>query len=395
MQPAQPPGHGSLTGAVLSRRWRVGRKIGEGGMAEVYAADPLDGQGTVAVKIVRPEFIEETGVVERFLEEARVSARLIHPNIIRIVESARAEDGSPYLVMELLQGVPLGAYTQGGGRIPPAQAVPILHGILAGLAAAHAQNVVHRDLKPENVFLTREAGGTFVVKVLDFGIAKVMDAAGGMGNRTRTGMLLGTPAFMSPEQVKSARQVDTRSDLWSAGVLFYEMLTGREAFPAETEFARLTAVMTAEPTPVEQVDPALAPFAPFLARALRKDREERFPSALEMARALQAIAPHMVTQARNRFSDLPRTLGAEEATQDPQRRQSGTLSSAAPSVQPPAEAPAQVVLLEPQSTGGTLPSRGLPIIRAGRGVAGLVVVFLVIASLAVGFLLGFAVGRAS
>jgi hypothetical protein len=173
------------------------------------------------------------------------------------------------------------------------------------------------------------------------------------------------------------------------------MLSGREAFPAETEFARLTAVMTAEPTPIEQVDPALAPFAPFLARALRKDREERFPSALEMARALQAIAPQMLAQPRNRFSELPRTLGAAEATRDPSmHRQSGTLSSAAPSAQP-VEAPAQVVLLEPQGTGGTLPSRGLPIIRGGRGVAGLLVVFLVIASLAVGFLLGFAVGRAS
>jgi serine/threonine-protein kinase len=395
MQPARTLDNGSLTGAVLSRRWRVGRKIGEGGMAEVYVADPIDGGTQVAVKIVRAEYLEDRAVLERFLEEARVSARLIHPNIVRVHECAAAEDGSPYLVMELLQGVPLGAYTQGGGRVHPAQAVPILHGILAGLAAAHAQNVVHRDLKPENVFLTRDAGGAFVVKVLDFGIAKVMDEAGGMGSRTRTGMLLGTPAFMSPEQVKSARQVDARTDLWSAGVLFYEMLTGREAFAAETEFARLTAVMTGEPTPVDQVDPALAPFAPFLARALRKNRDERFQSALEMARALQAIAPQALETSRNRFSELPRTLGSQLATQDhPPRRPSGTLSSPAPAQQP-VESPAQVVLLEPQSTGGTLPSRGLPIIRAGRGVAGLVVIFLVVASLAVGFLLGFAVGRAS
>ncbi len=367
----------------------------------MYAADPLEGQGTVAVKIIRPEYTEEKAVVERFLEEARLSARLIHPNIVRVLEGARAEDGSPYMIMELLQGVPLGAYTQGGGRVPPAQAVPILHGILAGLAAAHAQNIVHRDLKPENVFLTREPGGAFVVKVLDFGIAKVMDAAGGMGSRTRTGMLLGTPAFMSPEQVKSARQVDTEERPWSAGVLFYEMLTGRGGL------RRRDRVRAADHGADRGADARRAgrPGARPLrrvprARAAQGPGRCGFPSALEMARALQAIAPQILAQARNRFSDLPRssvlprTVGSEQATQDPPRRVGGTLSSAAPSVQA-TEAPAQVVLLEPQGTGGTLPSRGLPMIRAGRGIAGLAVVFLVIASLAVGFLLGFAVGRAS
>jgi serine/threonine-protein kinase len=390
MQSAYTLDNRTLTGAILSRRWRLGRRVGEGGMAEVYAAEPLDGGHPVAVKIMRPDFHGQKAVIDRFLEEARLSARLIHPNIVRVFEGAMAEDGSPYMIMELLEGVPLGAYTRGGSRIPPAQAVPILHGILAGLAAAHAQNIVHRDLKPENIFLTRDSGAAFVVKVLDFGVAKVMDAAGGMGTRTRTGMLLGTPAFMSPEQVKSARAVDPRSDLWSAGVLFYEMLTGKEAFPAETEFARLTAVMTSDPEPIEQVDPSLAPFAPFIARALRKDREERFPSALEMARALQTIDPQATAHGLSRLPEPAPASGVAGTD----RRAGGTLSSAAPSVQP-TEAPPQVVLLEPQSKGGTLPSRGLPIIRAGRGVAGLLVIVLVLASLVVGFLLGFAVGRAS
>ena len=113
------------------------------------------------------------------------------------------------------------------------------------------------------MFLTRDPSGTFVVKVLDFGIAKVMDVAGGMGSRTRTGMLLGTPAYMSPEQASSARDVDQRADLWSAGVLFYEMLTGRVAFPAPTEYARLAALLSVEPEPIERCDPSLAPLAPF------------------------------------------------------------------------------------------------------------------------------------
>ena len=226
-------------------------------MGEVYAADPVSGGARVAIKVLRPEFVAQRDVLQRFLEEARTSMRLVHPNIVRVLEGAQAEDGAPFLVMELLDGVPLGAYTQNGGRVPLPQAVPILQGILAGLAAAHAEGIVHRDLKPDNVLLTRDAGGTFVVKVLDFGIAKVMDAAGGMGSRTRTGVFLGTPAYMSPEQARSARDVDQRADLWSAGVLFYEMLTGRPAFPAPTEFARLAALLSSEPEPVQKIDPSL------------------------------------------------------------------------------------------------------------------------------------------
>src|SRR5580658_872478 len=259
----------SLAGTVLLRRWRVVRKL------------------------LRAEFVSDGHVRSRFLDEARTSIRLVHPNIARVLECAQAEDGTPFLVMDLLEGVPLGAYTHNGGRVPVPQAVPILQGVLAGLAAAHAAGVIHRDLKPDNVMLTRDASGAFTVKVLDFGIAKVMDVAGGLGTRTRTGALLGTPAFMSPEQTRSARDVDQRSDLWSAGVLLYEMLTGREAFPGATDFARLAAVTSTDPEPIDRVDPALAPLAPFMAKALKKDRNERFGSAQEMAHALTSAVPNL------------------------------------------------------------------------------------------------------
>jgi len=281
---------GDLVGAVLSRRYRLTKKLGEGGMGSVYAAQGVDDARTCAVKIVHPEWLGELTVLSRFLEEGRTAQRLVHPNILRVFETAEAEDGSPYLVMELLQGVPLSAYTANGGRVPPAQAVPILQGVLAGLATAHAQGVVHRDLKPDNVFLARDAAGAYAVKVLDFGIAKVMDAAGGMGSRTKTGVLLGTPAYMSPEQVKNAKDVDARADLWSAGVMLYEMLTGRVAFPAPTEYARLSAILTASPELVEKIDPQLAPFGPVFQKCLAKDRDLRFASALEMARALATAA---------------------------------------------------------------------------------------------------------
>ncbi len=414
----------ALTGAVLSRRWRLLQKVGDGGMGEVYAAEPVDGGARVAVKVLRPEFLGEASVLSRFLEEGGLATRLIHPNIARMLECASAEDGSPYLVMELLEGVPLGAYMQNGARIPLAQAVPILQGILAGLAAAHAQGVVHRDLKPDNVFLTRGPGGTFVVKVLDFGIAKVMDAAGGMGSRTRTGMLLGTPAYMSPEQVKSPRDVDARADLWSAGVMFYEMLTGRVAFPAPTEYARLAAVMTAEPEPIERVDPALAAVGPFITRTLRKNRDDRFPSALEMARALIAAVPHAASSdvqggALSRLPEVASVLGPQPGAGIPSTSsmRAGAVAAQAaggagggpgptdPGARPPggtlasaagrhvSDPPPQVVVVPPAtSVGGTLPSKDLPVIGApgSRGVAHWLVALLVVVALGAGFMLGWA-----
>jgi serine/threonine-protein kinase len=435
MATVQPGSPRPLTGSVLSRRWRVAAKLGEGGMGEVYAADPVGGGARVAIKVLRPEFVAQRDVLQRFLEEARTSMRLVHPNIVRVLEGAQAEDGAPFLVMELLDGVPLGAYTQNGGRVPLPQAVPILQGILAGLAAAHAEGVVHRDLKPDNVLLTRDATGTFVVKVLDFGIAKVMDVAGGMGARTRTGVLLGTPAYMSPEQARSARDVDQRADLWSAGVLFYEMLTGRPAFPAPTEFARLAALLSSEPEPVQKIDPSLAALAGFFERALKKDRNERFSTAGEMARALTAAVPGIGGRASgpplplSRLPDVPSIFGpagdptptaasppsptgARESARpgtkaspdlgqvlfNHPRPAGSTLSSpAAPAV---VEPPVNVAMAAPKASfGETLPSKDGPRgSRDKRGAGGRVVsvklvVALVLAALVAGFLLGWAFGR--
>jgi eukaryotic-like serine/threonine-protein kinase len=382
MTATQPGPSRSLSGAVLSRRFRVGRKLGEGGMGEVYAAMPVDGGPPVAVKVLRTEFLLEPQVLSRFLEEGRTSVRLIHPNIVRVFEAAQAEDGSPYIVMELLEGVPLAAYTANGGRVPVAQAVPILQGILTGLAAAHAAGVIHRDLKPDNVFLTRDAEGAFVARLLDFGVAKVMDAAGGMGNRTRSGMLLGTPSYMSPEQVKNAKDVDPRADLWSAGVMFYEMLTGRTAFPAPTEFARLTAVLTVEPDPVEMVDPALLPLASFLARSLKKDRNERFATALDMARALASV-PSVRPGPAKTSSEPPPTLGSGGVASG------GTLASAAAALV--VDPVPHVFLVEPRrsSVEGLAFERGL----SRRGIAPAAVVALVLGALIVGFLLGWSLAR--
>ncbi|WP_437907288.1 protein kinase [Sorangium sp. So ce327] len=283
------PSH-QLVGAVLSGRFRILRLLGEGGMGAVYEAEGLRGEGKRAIKVLHPEFTQEEQVLHRFFAEAEATRGFVHQNIASVFEATRAEDGTPYLVMELLQGVPLAAYIDTGNPIPPQQAVPIIHEVLQALMAAHSHKVIHRDLKPENLFLIRDPRGGFRVKVLDFGIAKVMDAAGGMGLKTRAGTLLGTPGYMSPEQIKNAQGVDARADLWSVGVIFYEMLTATQPFPAENEFARLTAVLAKEVRPIEQVAPHLAAWGLFFQRALCKDVAGRFQTAEEMAQTLGAIA---------------------------------------------------------------------------------------------------------
>jgi serine/threonine protein kinase len=161
MAVAEPSLPHSLVGAILSRRFRLEKELGRGGMGAVYAAEPLAGGPKVAIKILHASFLGDAHVLQRFLEEGRTCMRLLYPNILRVHECSTAEDGSPYLVMDLLEGVPLSAYTRNGGRVSLAHAAPILHGMLAGLEAAHAEGVVHRDLKPGNVFLARDPEGLF------------------------------------------------------------------------------------------------------------------------------------------------------------------------------------------------------------------------------------------
>jgi serine/threonine-protein kinase len=303
-----------LVGAVLNGRWKLVRLLGEGGMGAVYEADGARGEGKRAIKMLHPEFIREEMIHQRFLAEAQATRGLSHPNIAPILEAGRAEDGTPYLVMELLQGISLGDYIEQNKNLAQQQVVPIILEILQALAFAHSRRIVHRDLKPDNVFLARDARGAGVVKVLDFGIAKVMDMAGGMGSKTRTGMLLGTPGYMSPEQIKNAKAVDPRSDLYSVATIFYEMLAGQLPFHADNEYARITAVIVGEATPIEQVAPHLGAWGPFFRRALAKEPAERYQYAEEMAQALMAVRgsgvqaapiPAAFAATQRAFPDIP------------------------------------------------------------------------------------------
>lgn len=277
-----------MGGTIIARRYRLLHALDAGSMGAVFVAEKVATGERVAVKMLLPEFQNSPDLIQRFLDEALAAQRLVHPNIVRVFDHGRTDDGLPFIVMELLEGVPVSAYLMEGAHIPLSHAVHIIQGLLAGLALAHSRSVVHRDLKPANVFLARGANGKFEVKVLDFGIAKVMDMAGGMGSKTKTGIFLGTPAYMSPEQIAKPKTVDARSDLWSVGVMMYKMVTGRPPFQGQSEVDRLASILHDTPEPVEKVDPQLAPIAQFMVRALEKDPNSRFQSAAEMAAALSA-----------------------------------------------------------------------------------------------------------
>jgi serine/threonine-protein kinase len=278
-----------LVGAVLGGRYRLVRLLGEGGVGAVYAAQHLPSGASVAVKVLHPEFHQNEEVTGRFFDEAAICTRLQHPGVVRVFEADRAEDGTPFLAMELLIGRPLSAALALSGALPLSFVAAVLEQALVALDHAHRQGIVHRDLKPDNLFVVTSESGAPTLKIVDFGIAKVMDAAGGMGTRTRTGALLGTPAFMSPEQLLNSREVDPRSDLWSMAIIVYEMLTATEPFAAENPMAQIHQILSSVPAPLVSIDPSLAPLQPFFDRALAREPAQRFASAQEMLDALRAM----------------------------------------------------------------------------------------------------------
>jgi eukaryotic-like serine/threonine-protein kinase len=279
-----------MVGAVLSARYRLLRLVGEGGLGAVFEAQDLTGSERFAVKVLRPEYAAEQRVVAQFYAEAEAAARLAHPNVARCFGHGAPEEPSPYVVGELIDGASVASYLRPGLAYEPQYAVPIVRGLLAALAEAHRHGLVHGDVKPANVFLIPRADGPPIVKLVDFGTARVMEAAGGMMTRTRSGMFLGSPTYMSPEQIRHAREIGPRSDLWSAGIIFYQLLTGREPFPAPSEAAKLTLVLSGDPHPVHQGKPELSTWRGFFERALARDAERRFVSATEMEAAMMEAA---------------------------------------------------------------------------------------------------------
>jgi len=286
-----------LIGKVIDDRYRIEAVLGAGGVGVVYRAEHVHLHNPVAIKVLNERFGQNDELRSRFEREARAQHRLKHPHIVALTDYGVA-DGQPYLTMELLEGRSLSAWLRENGPPDPETAIDILRQVLRGLAFAHAEGVVHRDLKPANVFLVPLPDAPHHVKLLDFGLAKMVDpdehdpaTRRGDPTLTKVGAVLGTPAYMSPEQA-SGGDVDPRSDVYSAGVMLFELLTGRQPFPTKERAAQLRAHLV-EPVPrLSEVRPELVPtveLEAFVQTALAKDRGDRFADGGAMLAALGAL----------------------------------------------------------------------------------------------------------
>ncbi|MBN8612845.1 MAG: serine/threonine protein kinase, partial [Deltaproteobacteria bacterium] len=275
-------------GTLVDGRYRVTATIARGGMGAVYDALDMRLERAVALKLLRPELAAEQEARKRFEREALMAARLGHPNIAQVLDFGRLGDGTSFMVMERVPGETLARLLERERRVVPLRAADIVRQGLEGLEAAHAAGIVHRDIKPGNVMTLREAGGRDVVKVLDFGVARLMETQA-YTRLTSTGVIVGTPAYMAPEQARGDA-VDARTDVHAMGVLLYCLVAGRKPFDGDV-VSILEGVLHRAPPPLGDLAPASPPgLVAIVERALRKDPLQRFASAADMARALAGLS---------------------------------------------------------------------------------------------------------
>jgi eukaryotic-like serine/threonine-protein kinase len=277
----------SLIGYVLADKYRVLRQIGRGGMGVVYEAEHVQLGKRVAIKLMLEKYRDDSEAIVRFQREAYSASRIGNPHIIDVVDIGTAPDGRAFVVMELLNGVPLTELIK-AGPLPPWRAVSIIRQVLRAVGAAHAKGIIHRDLKPDNIFVVDNGGQQDFVKLLDFGISKVVDPDELIAatKLTTTGVVIGTPLYMAPEQAMG-QPIDRFADLYAIGVILYEMLAGRPPFEGPTYAVLVSRVLTQPPPHLSTMRGGLpAPLCTAVHRALEKEPERRFRTAEEFAAAL-------------------------------------------------------------------------------------------------------------
>ena len=286
-------------GDVLAGRFRVERVLGVGGMGSVFAAEDLRFARQVAIKLMLPDLMEIPEFAGRFAREAQASSSLSSEHAARVFEVGTLPDGSPYMVLELLQGRDLDRVSRSRGPLPIQEAVQYVLETCHAIAEAHGLGIVHRDLKPSNLYLTERQGAARIIKVLDFGISKSTKLEGGGGGGpgeqqtlTATDSTLGSPHYMSPEQLRSAKNVDRRTDIWSLGIILHKLLTGNLAFETDSVGAHLAAIVADPPTPLRYRRPeAPEGLEAVILRCLQKDLSLRFQNVGQLALALAPFAP--------------------------------------------------------------------------------------------------------
>ena len=289
---AQPVTHTNLVGQVLDGRYRVERKIGEGGMSFVYLARDVATEGEYAIKVLSAALSRDQNAMARLKREASLGMRLAHVNVCHIIRLGETQDGLVYVVMPFVKGELLSDRNNRMGTLSLVEVVAFVRDIAAGLHVAHELKIVHRDLKPENVMICTDADGAERAVVMDFGLAKERRADAELQKLTATGIILGTPEFMSPEQLRG-KPLDARTDVYSLSLMTFEMLSGKLPFAGRTQQEMMIARLRNEPSPLRQSRPDLdfsEPVERVLLKAMSRDPDGRHSSAPEFAVALEQAA---------------------------------------------------------------------------------------------------------
>jgi serine/threonine-protein kinase len=292
----------ALVGKIIADKYRVDRLLGQGGMGIVYLGQHVDLGRAVAVKLIRRELMETESVAERFMLEARSAAKIQSEHVGRVLDVGRLETGEPYIVMEYLQGQDLAAHLEQFGRFDYPAAVDLILEACEALAEAHHHQIVHRDLKPENLFLVDQPDGSFLVKVLDFGISKQLGAESSQRVLTSPMTALGSPQYMSPEQMEGTH-VDVRSDIWALGAILYEMVTGNRTFDGDTLAQVCVQVLSGNVRPVHSQNPDVPlELAAAIEQCLRQQKEDRFANVAAFARAIEPFGTERARLSAQRAS---------------------------------------------------------------------------------------------
>ncbi len=292
-------------GDILAGKYRVDRVLGAGGMGVVVSATDEQLERRVAIKFLLPEYAQHHEASERFLREARAAVKIQSEHVARVIDVGTMDTGAPYIVMEYLEGADLAEVLERQGALPVEEACRHVLEACDAIAEAHAKGIIHRDLKPANLFLARQPDGTSKVKILDFGISKSTIAGQDM-SLTRTSALMGSPLYMSPEQMRSSRDVDSRTDIWSLGVILYELLTGRPPFDAQSVPELSAKVLLDHPSPVSSARPELPPeLDAVFKQVLAKDPSDRYATVGDFAMDVLPFGPR---RAKANVERIARTL---------------------------------------------------------------------------------------
>jgi hypothetical protein len=304
-------GAGVREGDVLAGKYRVERVLGAGGMGVVVAAYHLQLDERVALKFLLPEALGNPEAVARFAREARAAVKIKNEHVARVIDVGTLANGAPYMVMEYLEGGDLAAWIKQRGPLPIEQAVEFVLQACVAVADAHALGIVHRDLKPANLFCVRRSDGQLSIKVLDFGISKMTDPNGlSSASATRTSALMGSPVYMSPEQMRSSKDVDARTDLWALGVILFQLLTGTTPFVGESITELAVKVATESPPPVRSFRPDVpSALEAVITKCLEKDRRSRYANVAELAVALLVFGPKRARVSVERISGILQAAG--------------------------------------------------------------------------------------